>query len=204
MGIVQVVGEMTVGVVQSGPLVEIVTAVDVPLTLTATDFVDGETYIGLRLDALEPLCRGMIRMNVAFARLPAGWVPPTGVFRLGSAEVPWPEQPALITHTNGAVNARRRRNMFVVWAKKRAFLGNTCPYQSPRREVMSAPDEPQVECREHQDDSNIHYESFPESAPEERDVNTDYDGYHCQHVERDNYWSAHFSQLNARVVDGAE
>jgi hypothetical protein len=39
-------------------------------------------------------------------------------------------------------------------------------------------EESQVESREHQDDANVHYQPFPESVSEERDIQTDYDGYH--------------------------
>ena len=55
------------------------------------------------------------------------------------------------------------------------------------------PEESQVESREHQDDSNIHYQPFPESVSEEHEIYTDYDGYHRHHVKYDSYLSAHFS-----------
>jgi hypothetical protein len=50
----------------------------------------------------------------------------------------------------------------------------------------------QVESREHQDNANIRYQPFPESVSEERDIYTDYDGYHHRHVKHDSYQSAHF------------
>src|SRR6266851_863306 len=53
--------------------------------------------------------------------------------------------------------------------------------------------ESQVERCEHQDDSNIHYQPFPESVSEEHEIYTDYDGYHRHHVKHDSYLSAHFS-----------
>ena len=55
-----------------------------------------------------------------------------------------------------------------------------------------ASQESQVERREHQDDSNIHHQAFPESVFKEREIYTDYDGCHRQHVKHDSYLSAHF------------
>ena len=52
----------------------------------------------------------------------------------------------------------------------------------------------QVESREHQDNPNIYCQPFPESVSEEREIHTDYDGRHRQHVKDDAYLSAHFSQ----------
>jgi hypothetical protein len=49
------------------------------------------------------------------------------------------------------------------------------------------PQESEVERREHEDDSNIHRQPFPESVSEEHDIYTDYDGCHRQHVKRDSY-----------------
>jgi hypothetical protein len=53
--------------------------------------------------------------------------------------------------------------------------------------------ESEVESREHQDDSNIHCQPFPESVSEEHKIYTDYDGHHHHHVKHDSYLSAHFS-----------
>jgi hypothetical protein len=44
-------------------------------------------------------------------------------------------------------------------------------------------EEPQVESCEHQDDADIHHQSFPESISEEREIYTDYNGYHHYRVE---------------------
>jgi hypothetical protein len=52
--------------------------------------------------------------------------------------------------------------------------------------------ESQVDRSEHQDDSNIHHQAFPESVSEEREIYTNYEGCHRQHVKRDSYLSAHF------------
>jgi len=57
--------------------------------------------------------------------------------------------------------------------------------------------ESKVERYEHQDDSNIHCQPFPESVSEEHDIYTDYDGYHRQHVKHYSYLSAHFDQDKA-------
>jgi hypothetical protein len=51
--------------------------------------------------------------------------------------------------------------------------------------------ESQVERCEHQDDSNIQYQTFRESVSEEREIYTDYDGYHRHSVKYDSNLSAH-------------
>jgi hypothetical protein len=53
--------------------------------------------------------------------------------------------------------------------------------------------ESEVESYEHQDDTNIHGQPFPEPVSEEQDIYSDYDGYHRHHVKHDGYLSAHFS-----------
>ena len=63
------------------------------------------------------------------------------------------------------------------------------------------PQESQVEGCEHQDDSNIHCQPFPESVSEEHEIYTDYDGCHCHHVKHDNYLSDHFSPWFNRKED---
>ena len=55
------------------------------------------------------------------------------------------------------------------------------------------PEESQVESSEHQDNANIHCQPFPEMVSEEREIYTDYDGYHRHHVKRDGDPSANFS-----------
>src|SRR5262245_32644304 len=42
--------------------------------------------------------------------------------------------------------------------------------------------EPQIECREHQDNSDVHYQPLPEPVPEEQDVHADHDGYQREQV----------------------
>ena len=64
---------------------------------------------------------------------------------------------------------------------------------SPGRAVSWTPEEFKVESSEHQDDSNIHCQPFPESVSEEHEIYTDYDGYHRHHVKHERYLSAHFS-----------
>jgi hypothetical protein len=54
-------------------------------------------------------------------------------------------------------------------------------------------EESKVESSEHQDNSNIHYQPFPESVSEEHEIYADYDGDHRHHVKHDSYLSAHFS-----------
>ena len=55
------------------------------------------------------------------------------------------------------------------------------------------PEESEVESREHQDNADIHDQSFPESVSEEREIYADYNGCHCHHVKNDSDLSAHFS-----------
>jgi hypothetical protein len=38
--------------------------------------------------------------------------------------------------------------------------------------------EPQIERREHQDNSDVHHQPLPEPVPEEQDVHADHDGHH--------------------------
>jgi hypothetical protein len=45
----------------------------------------------------------------------------------------------------------------------------------------------QVESGEHQDNSNIHYQPFPKSVSEERQIHSDYDRYHRHDVNHDGY-----------------
>jgi len=47
--------------------------------------------------------------------------------------------------------------------------------------------ESKVESCEHQNDSNIHYQPFPESVSEKREIYSDYDGYHRHHVKHVRY-----------------
>jgi hypothetical protein len=54
-------------------------------------------------------------------------------------------------------------------------------------------EESEVESSEHQDNANIHCQPFPESASEERDIYTDYDGCHRHRVKHSSYLSAHFN-----------
>ena len=54
-------------------------------------------------------------------------------------------------------------------------------------------EESQVEGSEHQDNANIHYQPFPESVSEEREIYTDYNGCHRHHVKNHSYPSVHFS-----------
>ena len=50
--------------------------------------------------------------------------------------------------------------------------------------------EPQIDGREHQDNSDVHYQPLPEVVPEEQHVHTDYDGHQRQHVKRDSWLSS--------------
>src|SRR5579864_7083768 len=69
-------------------------------------------------------------------------------------------------------------------------LNTRSPFTSWRSRMH---EEPQVESCEHQNDADIQHHSFPESASEEREIYTDYNGYHHHRVEHPNYPSAHFT-----------
>jgi hypothetical protein len=58
------------------------------------------------------------------------------------------------------------------------------------------PEESQVESYEHQDNADIHYQSFPESVSEEDEIYTHYDGCHRHHVKHVSYLSAHLSKTS--------
>jgi hypothetical protein len=51
--------------------------------------------------------------------------------------------------------------------------------------------EPQTECREHQDNSDIYDQPFPEVVPEEQEVYADHDGYQHEHVKHGGCLSSH-------------
>jgi len=56
--------------------------------------------------------------------------------------------------------------------------------------------EPQVERSEHQDDSYIHHQPFPEPepVPEEQDIHTDHDSCQQHYVKYDRCLSRHFKR----------
>ena len=76
-------------------------------------------------------------------------------------------------------------------------LRRSASAQSQRKGAVApcswTPQESQVERCEHQDDSNIHCQPFPESVSEEHEIYTDYDGCHRHHIKHDSYLSGHFS-----------
>ena len=66
------------------------------------------------------------------------------------------------------------------------------PPTSQTRQVSSiATEKSPVESREHQD------KPFPEVVSKEREIHTDYDGYHHHHVNHYSYLSARFSHAGA-------
>src|SRR6516165_12545464 len=54
---------------------------------------------------------------------------------------------------------------------------------------------PQIERREHQDNSDVHHQPLPEPVPQEQDVHADHDGYQREHVKHDGCLSSHPSFL---------
>ena len=79
------------------------------------------------------------------------------------------------------------------------YCGGKCEsrLRDPKKKVPSPCswplEESQVESCEHQDNANVHCQAFPESISEEREINTDDDGCHCQDVKRAGDVLAHFS-----------
>jgi hypothetical protein len=61
-----------------------------------------------------------------------------------------------------------------------------------RAATLWTPEESEIESCEHQDNTDIHRQPFPESVSEEREVYTDYDGCHRQRVKYSSYLSVHF------------
>jgi hypothetical protein len=61
-----------------------------------------------------------------------------------------------------------------------------------------------VERCEHQDDSDIHCQPFPESVSEEHEIYTDYDGCHRHRVKHVSHLSTHFSPWFNRKSNQAQ
>jgi len=80
--------------------------------------------------------------------------------------------------------------------------------QSQRKGAVApcswTPQESQVERCEHQDDSNIHCQPFPESVSEEHEIYTNYDGCHRHPVKHVSYLSAHLSPWFNRKSNQAQ
>src|SRR5215469_7337324 len=51
--------------------------------------------------------------------------------------------------------------------------------------------ESQIEGCKHQNDSDVHHQSFPEMVPEDQGIYSDDDGYHRHHVRHGNHRSCH-------------
>jgi hypothetical protein len=51
--------------------------------------------------------------------------------------------------------------------------------------------EPQIERRKHQDNSDVYYRPLPEVMPEEQDIYADHNGYQREHVKHEGRPSSH-------------
>ena len=51
--------------------------------------------------------------------------------------------------------------------------------------------EPQIDRRKYQNNSDVNDQPSPEVVPEEQDVHADHDGYHREHVKRDGHPVSH-------------
>jgi hypothetical protein len=60
----------------------------------------------------------------------------------------------------------------------------TLAAQSQSARFSRMPQEPEIESGEDQDDADIRDQPFPQSAAEERDIDTDDDGYHPCRVQQ--------------------
>ncbi|MGA7737898.1 MAG: hypothetical protein WCB22_20995 [Pseudolabrys sp.] len=74
---------------------------------------------------------------------------------------------------------------------------SACAASQTRQVSSIATEKSPVESREHQDNANIHCQSFPEVVSKKREIHTDYDGYHHHHVNHYSYLSARFSHAGA-------
>ena len=63
--------------------------------------------------------------------------------------------------------------------------------------LQTAFQEPQIERREDQDNSDVHYQPLSELVPEEQDVHADHNGYQREHVKHDCLSSHRFVLLCA-------
>jgi hypothetical protein len=56
--------------------------------------------------------------------------------------------------------------------------------------------ESQIEGCKHQDNADVHYQSFPESIPKEEQIHTNYNGYQHPNVKPDKHILCHLSLLS--------
>jgi len=68
---------------------------------------------------------------------------------------------------------------------------------NPIASCSLTPEKSEVESSEHQDNADIHSQTFPESISEEHEIYADYDGCHRHYVKHDTYLSAHFRKYSA-------
>jgi hypothetical protein len=73
-----------------------------------------------------------------------------------------------------------------------------------RRSSPALLEESQVESCEHQDNANIHHQSFPESVSEEHEIYADYNRCHRHYVKHDSYLSAQYPWLAIPVLIGRQ
>jgi len=52
---------------------------------------------------------------------------------------------------------------------------------------LSRLQEPQIERHENHDNSDVYYQPFPKTLPEEKDVHADHNGYHREDVKHDGW-----------------
>ena len=51
--------------------------------------------------------------------------------------------------------------------------------------------EPQIDRRKYQNNSDVNHQPNPDVMPEEQDVHADHEGYHREHVKREGYPVSH-------------
>jgi len=137
----------------------------------------------------------------AAAGVPGGpgaysWHRRSDLYRHGAVSLRQNPPPAFMRLVPGATQSLVIQEQQQITRLQRV-LRRSASAQSQRKGAVapcsSTPQESQIERCEHQDDSNIHCQPFPESVSEKHEIYTDYDGCHRHHVKHASYLSAHFS-----------
>jgi hypothetical protein len=84
---------------------------------------------------------------------------------------------------------RSRRRSAGSWAGSATSPATRLP--PVRRQRSWTLQEPQIDRREYQNNSDVNDQPNPELVPEEQDVHADHDGYHREHVKRSGYPVSH-------------
>src|SRR5262245_36677416 len=90
-------------------------------------------------------------------------------------------------------------------------LGSVLPFldfKACRRPRSWTLQKGQIERREHQDNSDVHYQPLPEPVPEEQDVHADHNGYQREYVKHHSCLrcgiSIRFGSLMSKITDAIQ